>query len=300
MRLKSIKLAGFKSFVDPTPASFPENLTAVVGPNGCGKSTLLHTLAGQLEPLSGDRRVGDKTRIGVFHQDSAQHLPLEEHAVGYVHSLVPSHTVQQVRGVLGALGLSGDDTLRPIASLSGGERARVALAALVVIPHNVLLLDEPTNHLDVETVGVLVDALAHFEGSLVVVTHDRALIENVATHLWRVEEDRVEVIEDPRPEHLTARDTARPSSTRSQGGQAYTDRKKQQRERERETREMTTLESEIQDLEAQVEQLEQRAFDVAHSLDEAREVEEQRSAVAQEIQDKYARWEALMEKLDST
>lgn len=271
---------------------------AILGPNGCGKSTLLHTLAGHLDPLAGERRVGDKTHIGVFHQDSAQHLPLEEHAVGYVHSLVPSHTVQQVRGVLGALGLSGDDTLRPIASLSGGERARVALAALVVIPHNVLLLDEPTNHLDVETVGVLVDALAHFEGSLVVVTHDRALIESVATYLWRVEDDGIEVIEDPRPEHLSARETARTNRTPNRGGQAYTERKKLQREREREVREMGTLETEIQELEDQVEQLEQRAFEVANSLDEARQVEEQRSAVAQQIQDKYARWEALMEKHD--
>jgi ATP-binding cassette subfamily F protein 3 len=272
---------------------------AILGPNGCGKSTLLHTLAGQLEPLSGTRRVGDRIRIGMFHQDSAQQLPPEEHAVGYVHSLVPSQTVQQVRGVLGALGLSGDDTLRPISSLSGGERARVALAALVVTPHNVLLLDEPTNHLDVETVGVLVDALAHFEGSLVVVTHDRALIENVATHLWRVEEDHVEVIEDPRSEHLSAREVSRASAGKSGGGDDYTAQKKRHRERERDTREMGVLETEIQELEKQLAVLEKRAFDVAHSLEEARQVEEERAAVAQKIQQNYTRWEALAEKLES-
>ena len=101
---------------------------AILGPNGCGKSTLLQTLAGNLDLLAGVRKVGERVRVGVFHQDIAGQLPQAETAVGYLQSLVPLAQAQTLRNALGALGLSGDDTLRPIHSLSGGERARVARA----------------------------------------------------------------------------------------------------------------------------------------------------------------------------
>ncbi len=160
---------------------------ALVGPNGAGKSTVLQVLAGRLPPASGRRRVGDRVRIGVFDQDLAATLPGDRTAFEHLVAAAPLSTATRLRGALGALGLSGDTAMRPIASLSGGEKARVALAALTVTPCNVLLLDEPTNPLDLASVGALVEGLASWEGTLVLVSHDRWLIERLATHVARID-----------------------------------------------------------------------------------------------------------------
>ena len=173
---------------------------AVLGPNGAGKSTLLHALDGRLVPLAGRRRIGRQVRVGRYDQELARSLPLEQTPTEWLSLQVPLAGTTKVRSVLGALGLQGEGHERPMSSLSGGEKARVALAAFVLRPASLLLLDEPTNHLDVETVDVLVEALAEFEGALVVVTHDRYLVEEVATHVASVHNGRLEIHPGVRPE----------------------------------------------------------------------------------------------------
>ena len=149
---------------------------AVLGPNGEGKSTLLAALAGSLQLRSGERKVGDGASIGVFTQDLAQTLPPDviavEHVLSSARASAPDVTMQTARSVLGALGLRGDAALRRIADLSGGEKARVALAAFVLRPANVLLLDEASNHLDAAALEALTAALCDWDGLLLAVTHN--------------------------------------------------------------------------------------------------------------------------------
>ncbi len=174
----------------------------VLGPNGAGKSTLLSALAGRLAPQAGRRVVGREVRVGHHVQDLAKDLPGERTALEQTLASVPGATPAQGRSVLGALGLSGQLAMRPIKELSGGEKARVVLAAFALRPADLLLLDEPTNHLDAVTAEVLVEALCAWEGGLVVVTHDRWLVERLATHVARVVDGTIDAHLGVKPEDL--------------------------------------------------------------------------------------------------
>ena len=133
------------------------------GPNGAGKSTILKALSGALSPSAGERLTDDRLKLGVFAQDLAQELPQESGALDYVMRQVRAHdpglTEERGRTIMGSLGLVGDKAVRRIGSLSGGEKARVALATFCLTPCNVLLLDEPTNHLDVDAIAALLEAI---------------------------------------------------------------------------------------------------------------------------------------------
>lgn len=169
-----------------------KNRYGICGLNGAGKSTLLKTLAGALAPVNADavRRVGDeRVSCGVFTQDLAADLPTNESGLEYLEKLAPARTREELRGTLGAMGIRGSAALRQMLYLSGGEQARVALASFVVQSHNVLFCDEISNHLDIESVDTICDALTTFEGALVIVSHDRRLIERVATHCIVVENE---------------------------------------------------------------------------------------------------------------
>ncbi|KAJ1424701.1 ABC transporter [Ochromonadaceae sp. CCMP2298] len=169
---------------------------AVRGPNGAGKSTLLSALSGKLLPAVGIREEGDGLALGTFTQDLAQDLDQSARAVDVVTSAVrqfdTSLTDERARSVLGALGLVGEKAIRVVGDLSGGEKARVALASFVLIPHNLLLLDEPSNHLDVGTINTLTTALREFPGSCLVISHDRTFLEALQpTHVLTVRDGGV-------------------------------------------------------------------------------------------------------------
>jgi ATP-binding cassette subfamily F protein 3 len=172
----------------------------LLGLNGSGKSTLLSALAGKL-PLQGGQRVMAKgVRIGYYTQDQARDLPGDLNGLEHVLDACPMASPASARSVLGALGLGGELALQKIQTMSGGEKARVALAVLALRAHEVLLMDEPTNHLDVVTVEVLVRALQDYVGALVVVTHDRFLVEQVATHVALLQGGKLEIHEGVREE----------------------------------------------------------------------------------------------------
>jgi ABC-type multidrug transport system ATPase subunit len=158
------------------------------GPNGAGKSTLLKAITGALPLASGTRTTDDRLSLGLFAQDLAQELPGDTAAVDYVTDVVRRYDAlipdTLARSVMGALGLTGPKATRPIGTLSGGEKARVALATFCLTPHNLLLLDEPTNHLDQGAIESLLDALERYEGAVLVVSHDRSFCEAVkCTHV---------------------------------------------------------------------------------------------------------------------
>ena len=170
------------------------------GPNGAGKSTILKALSGQIPLGAGQRFEDDRLELGFFAQDLAQDLPQDMAACEYVADTVrsadPSITDESCRTIMGSLGLIGEKATRQIGSLSGGEKARVALATFCLTPCNVILLDEPTNHLDVDAVAALLEAIGKYEGAVVVVSHDRAFCEAIeATHVGYVADGKISVAE---------------------------------------------------------------------------------------------------------
>jgi ATP-binding cassette subfamily F protein 3 len=159
---------------------------ALVGPNGAGKTTLLKMLAGVLPLDAGDRIVGHNVRVGYFAQDHAESLNTERSVLDEVMSVSTVETAPHVRGLLGAFLFSGEAVEKRVGVLSGGERSRLALAKLLLEPMNCLLLDEPTNHLDLTAKEVLLDALLAYGGSIVIVAHDRYILDRLPTQVIEV------------------------------------------------------------------------------------------------------------------
>jgi len=158
----------------------------LLGPNGSGKTTLLRTLIGEIQPLSGHVYPGHNVRIGYYSQ-THEGLNLERTIVDEIRQ-VSVLSEEGARSFLGRFLFSGDDVFKPIGSLSGGERSRVALAKLTLQGPNVLMLDEPTNHLDLQSRQFLEEVLGEFEGTLLFVSHDRYFIDSLATKVWVIED----------------------------------------------------------------------------------------------------------------
>ena len=155
----------------------------VLGRNGTGKSTMLRALLGEHPTQGGELRLGASITAGYYRQDLSQ-VPLNRTLYDVIAGLRPKWERGQIQGHLGRFGFSGQEVLRRANSLSGGERARVALAILMLSGANLLVLDEPTNHLDVESIEALEDAIGEYDGTVILVSHDRALLRALTTRIW--------------------------------------------------------------------------------------------------------------------
>jgi ATP-binding cassette subfamily F protein 3 len=166
------------------------DVLGLVGPNGAGKTTLIRALFGERPVAGGDLRLGASIDAGWYRQDMSQ-VPLGTTIYGAIEELRPTWTRGLIQGHLGRFGFSGDEVQRRVETLSGGERARVALAMLMLSHANLLVLDEPTNHLDVESIEALEDALEGYEGTVLLVSHDRELLRALTTKVWALHERRI-------------------------------------------------------------------------------------------------------------
>ncbi len=159
---------------------------ALVGPNGAGKSTLMRMLSGTEAPDTGTRTEGHQVVMQYFAQDEANRLDPARTVYETLADGSPMHMVPMIRNILGGFLFAGDDVYKKAGVLSGGERTRLAVARMLLRPANLLLLDEPTNHLDLDSKDVLLDALEHFTGTLILVSHDRYFVDRLATRIVAV------------------------------------------------------------------------------------------------------------------
>lgn len=160
---------------------------AILGPNGAGKSTLLHLMMGMEQPTDGTVEFGQHNVIpGYFEQNQAEALDLQKTVMQTIHDEVPDWTNEEVRTLLGRFLFSGETVFKKVEALSGGEKARLALAKMLLRPANLLILDEPTNHLDIPAKEMLEDALRNYDGTAIVISHDRYFISQVANKIVEI------------------------------------------------------------------------------------------------------------------
>ena len=179
----------------------------VIGANGMGKTTLLKLLAGVIQPDCGSITLGNQTEIGYFPQNHTDLVDKtsQQIMVDWLRKKKHDISEQEIRAVLGKLLFSGDEGLKSICKLSGGETARLILASLIMHPYNTLILDEPNNHLDLESVSSLAWGLSNYEGTVIVASHDRDLITTVATKILSIQEDGIHFFDGKLDEYMQAR-----------------------------------------------------------------------------------------------
>jgi ATP-binding cassette subfamily F protein 3 len=161
---------------------------ALIGANGKGKSTLMRLVAGAETPTAGKHQLGHNVIMAFYAQHQLESLTVENEIIQEMNEAGSKRNEMELRGVLGSFLFTGDDVYKKIKVLSGGEKSRVALAKTLISEANFLLLDEPTNHLDMQSVNILIQALEQYEGTFIVISHDRYFVENVATKIWYIED----------------------------------------------------------------------------------------------------------------
>src|SRR5262249_9383787 len=191
-------------FAVPDVTLYRGEVAAVIGPNGVGKTTLIKTLLGQLSPLEGSSKLGAQVKIGYFAQ--AHELLNPANSILDELLSVKNMQISEARSYLALYLFTGDDVFRPVSTLSGGERGRVALAKLSLDGANFLLLDEPTNHLDIPAQEVLQAVLSEFAGTILMISHDPYLIDALATQIWAVKPGEMSVFKGSYQEYIAVRD----------------------------------------------------------------------------------------------
>jgi len=286
-------------FSVPEADIYREQKVAVIGPNGCGKTTLLNTIRGEQQALSGTCELGHNVKCATFNQQQ-EGLHGRDRVLDAVLSRA-SLTISEARGLLGRFLFSGDEVDKKMESLSGGERSRVALALLSLIEGNLLLLDEPTNHLDLASQEILEHAVQQYPGTVLLVSHDRALLEAVTTQVWLIENGRLQVHNRGYTEFRRRRAEApgqrkKPAAKTKPASQAVASKTKRSSNSSRE------IEIKRQALETEIENLEQTIQDIEKALGTASEAGDA-SAISdlgvehQQAQDalaaQYDKWNAL-------
>jgi len=278
---------------------------AIVGPNGSGKTTLLRTLLGEISAVGGEFRPGAKVKFGYLSQSHAE-LDPDLDAVDNVLAAAPGMKPGKARTLLGSLLLSGNEALKKVRALSGGQRSRVILARLAVQKVNVLVLDEPTNHLDIPSTEIIQEALKNFEGTVLLVSHDRYLVQAVATHVWVIAGDSLRQVRGGWNDYLAWREDRGGSAAGSSDGgnkQKAADFRKARKHATRQAnlrRKLEDLEERIDAVEKDLSELNARitAAGEAGNLDEVESLGAEYAAREAGLKELWIDWEQVGSEIE--
>lgn len=259
-------------FRAPDVLLWREECAALIGPNGAGKTTFLKTLLGGIPPLAGSVKLGSNLKVGYFAQAheglNPERTVMEE--IQSIRDMPPG----KVRDYAAKFLFTGDDVFKPVSVLSGGERGRVALAKLALEGANLLLLDEPTNHLDIPSQEILEAVLSDFPGTILLVSHDRYLIDALATQIWSVEDGKLEVFKGDWSEYVKWKEEG--GSKKDEDSRTKTQDSKNKIAKLNQKSEIKNLKSEerkraarLSEVEKQIAALEARLAELTRDLEQA-------------------------------
>lgn len=279
---------------------------ALIGPNGTGKSTFLKTVLEQIPPLMGEIRLGASLQLGYFAQ-AHDDLNLENSVLDELlrHKAMP---ISEARNYLGRFHFQQDDVYKLVSSLSGGERGRLALSILALEKANFLLLDEPTNHLDIGSQEVLEEALENFDGTTLMVTHDRYLVDRLATQIWEVRNGRLRIFNSTYQEYLATREQEAAAAKEAAAAEREAAKVAQQNgstkpqlsknELRRQAEALEQLENRIAETETTLDNLSaalQKATE-AETFDKIQSLSDQYAAAEAELETLMQQWETLADE----
>ncbi len=288
---------------------------ALVGANGAGKTTLTRLIVGQLSCLSGTIKLGKRTSVGYYAQHQLDMLNPEESIYDEVLSSAAESHVPRIRDVLGAFQFSGDDVFKKIKVLSGGEKARVSLVKILLSPVNFLVMDEPTNHLDLISVEALEQALIHYEGTLLVISHDRYFLDKIVDRVIEMRDGNLTEYLGNYSDYLTKRmresvdtmGTETKKRSLTPGHKTRNQKRLEAEARQAISRERNRLEKEIDEVETKIESLEVNKKEIEAKLvqtetyrdgQRALKIQKDYSRLKKDLEGSYGRWEQLKLDLD--
>jgi len=282
----------------------------LIGPNGAGKSTFLKTILGQIPPLAGEVTLGESLHIGYFAQ-AHESLNPKKSVIEEITDFT-GWLPQKAREYLGKYLFSGDDAFKKVSMLSGGERGRLALAKLALQDTNLLLLDEPTNHLDIPSQEILEAVLDDYEGTILLVTHDRYLVDAIATQIWEIDTDESHLIifkgiysqlKEEREKDLARRsavqaereetDTRKKETPKAKSANMKASPEQSRREERKKNAKKQELENKITAFEAELSEIGEK---LAHPLRDSGEVirlAKEYDRVQKDMDTTLAEWEGL-------
>ena len=237
---------------------------AIIGPNGAGKTTLLRLIAGEIRPDQGQAALGHNVTMSYYAQHLSEMLDPNKTILAEVYQVVPHESVSFVRGMCGAFLFSGPDVDKTVGILSGGERARVSLAKILVKPGNFMVMDEPTNHLDIISSEMLIDALQNFDGTLLFVSHNQSFVNRLATKIWDIRDGAI--VEYPGTlheyfEHLAGKEAERVVEQRLHAeseGDGTASRQKRKTLRREKAEQRSVIAAALKPIQTKLRQLEER------------------------------------------
>ena len=290
---------------------------AIVGPNGAGKSTLVRILAGQ-EPLdAGRREEGHNVTTSYFAQHQADELDLSKTVFEIMRTAAPQQTETRIRTLLGCFLFQGDDVFKKVKVLSGGEKSRLALAKMLLSPANLLIFDEPTNHLDMSSKNILQQAIQQYEGTVVIVSHDRNFLDPIVNKVLDVQPGYIKTYLGNVSYYLTRKqeeaeaETAEPS-TQKQNDQDNQLSRKEQRRLEAESRNELSrrtkpIRKNIEELEKEIAKMESRKDEIEATMaqpdfyDDAENVKKfslEYDQLKADLTDRYSKWEEYQNRME--